>query len=113
MWCHRRGKMEKLSEEDAMNKYFDGSLTIRYAQKNQPWTVPYAEWTRREQSPSGFRCIFMGRHALLHAMKSVGKIAAEFEAVEHEDDGSTHGRTLSDAAIRRVADMAADLVTAA
>lgn len=56
-------------------------LTIRYAQTNQPWTVPYAygvQQAARQDVPH-----ILASHAVLHASKSVGKLAAVFEELDH------------------------------
>lgn len=82
-------------------------LTIKTAQREQPWTVPYAERNRFENGT--FRSPFAGKHALLHAQKTLGKIAALFEALDHDDEHST----LTDAQIETLANMSADLVSAA
>jgi hypothetical protein len=82
-------------------------LTFSTAQYSQPWTVPYAErdgWKHAE-----FRSTYAAKHAVLHAMKSLGKIAAELEANDHDNAHST----LTDAQIAQVANMSADLVSAA
>lgn len=102
-------------------------LTIEEAQANHPWNtlnegygaVPYSEGVRRaETMPAGVPHI-QGSHAVLHAMKSVGKLAAVFESLDHEDIAPAalafnHGKFgLSDEQRTTVKAMAADLVTAA
>lgn len=75
-------------------------LTIRAAQENQPWTVPYLAAVRDAAKNIPH---ILASHAVLHAAKSVGKLAAEFEKADHGfliDEGV-------------VAAMSADLVTAA
>lgn len=67
-------------------------MELSELQRRQPWTVPYRE---------GFTA--MGNHAVLHAAKTCGKLAAVFEAQDH-------GATVDVFAIR---DGACDLVTAA
>jgi len=82
-------------------------LTIRHAQKTQPWTVPYA-W---DKTPLvGFEGRELsGRHALFHAQKSLGKIAAVYEAVDHRSLGNCP----KDAEIEVIQNMSADLLTVA
>jgi hypothetical protein len=53
-----------------------GQLTIRDAQLNQPWTLPYTaevEMIRERKA----------MHALFHMMKTLGKMAAAFEQYDH------------------------------
>lgn len=71
--------------------------TVRFLQVNQPWTVPYAECCQSTIDKS--------KHAVLHAMKSVGKLAAMFEEYDHK------GVLDDDKSLLLVADMAADLMT--
>lgn len=79
-------------------------LTIRHAQQSQPWTVPYSPGVVEAQALVPH---ILGSHVALHAAKSVGKLAAVFEAADHRDGSLTFGQ------ITDVAHMAADLVTAA
>ena len=79
-------------------------LTIKAAQHGQPWAVPY--------SPQFSCCSFSmphlyASHTTLHAAKSVGKLAAVFEALDHS------GAEICDDQKQTVRDMAADLMTAA
>jgi hypothetical protein len=80
-------------------------LTIFQAQHNQPWTVAY--------SPGVFSAMLddvphiLASHTVLHAAKSVGKLAGVFEALDHRK------QQITDAEIAVVGCMAADLVTAA
>lgn len=76
-------------------------LTIQIAQNTQPWTVPYSP--EFVAGPSHI----MGSHAVLHAAKSVGKLAAVFERLDHR------GGNISPLEKQDVGCMAADLVTAA
>lgn len=78
-------------------------LTLFQAQNEQPWTVPYGRlkwWVTNDEGRI--------KHCLAHAAKSLGKIASEIEALDHDDSG-----WLSDDAEDRIADMAADLVSVA
>lgn len=80
-------------------------LTIEYAQKNQPWTVPYSSgvnWAACEAVPH-----IHGTHTILHAAKTVGKLATVFEMLDHR------GEPISDSNKVFIAEMTADLVTAA
>jgi hypothetical protein len=78
-------------------------LTIFQAQTEQPWTVPYGEnkwWVTNNEGRL--------KHCLAHAQKSLGKIAAIVEKLDHENH-----QWLSDAECDAVGDMAADLVSVA
>lgn len=79
-------------------------LTIRAAQRSQPWTVPYSTGVLRAEA-DGVSHI-LGSHVVLHAAKTVGKLAAVFEDLDHKD------RPMSPEQCITVAEMAADLVTA-
>jgi hypothetical protein len=107
-----------------MSQYSD-HLTIRQAQRNQPWTVPYSEGVTLAASPEndlqrgcddrGVGALvphILGSHCVLHAMKSIGKIAAVYEWRDHDNaPESWQGlRAEHRAEIRK---MAADLMTAA
>ncbi len=70
--------------------------TVRFLQENQPWTVPYA--------PCCQTTVEKSRHAVLHAMKSVGKLSTVFEELDH-------GRKDVPKHLLLVSDMAADLMT--
>lgn len=69
----------------------DNDLTIRNAQRNHPWNtlnggygaVPYSEGVRRAEVMPGGVPHIQGTHAVLHAAKSLGKLAAVFEALDH------------------------------
>jgi len=75
-------------------------MTLSDLQKGQPWTVPYSPdlLTAVKEVP-----YLLSTHAVLHAMKSVGKLAAVFEDADHGEIVDTG----------MIAAMAADLVTAA
>jgi hypothetical protein len=81
-------------------------------QDNQPWTVPYAEGVEKAQ-----RCFvphILASHCVLHASKTVGKLAAVFEALDHPVPGRSYGPPVpSDAQLQTIKDMAADLFTEA
>lgn len=78
------------------------TLTIRHAQENQPWTVPYAEHIQDSPTPH-----VLATHCTLHATKTLGKLASVFEALDHTDE------PISDEQREQVRGMAADLMTAA
>lgn len=80
-------------------------LTISDAQRHQPWTVPYALGVLRAASSDVPH--ILATHDCLHAMKSLGKLAAVFESLDHTD-----GRILR-SQLDIVKDMSADLLTAA
>jgi hypothetical protein len=87
--------------EFVINLY--GGLTIEVAQSRQPWTVPY--------SP-GFvaaaECLphLHAEHAVLHAIKSLGRIADVLEAADHRAGTTSQGDETIEA-------MSADLMTIA
>lgn len=80
-------------------------LTFRQAQANQPWTVPYSPQVA-EASETTVPHI-LGSHCVLHAAKSLGKIAAVYEMLDHA------GKPLSDKDRSAIAAATADLATAA
>ena len=69
---------------------------VAFLQKNQPWTVPYTAEVAEDM-------VRLAAHNVLHAAKSVGKLSAVFEAVDH-------GHPMD---VDTIKDMAADLFTAA
>jgi len=81
-------------------------LTIRHAQNRQPWTVTYSH-AFREAGGYLMKHLY-GSHTALHAAKSVGKIAAVFEALDHSNNPEPTA-----AQTQELRDMAADLMTAA
>lgn len=86
------------------------ALTIHHAQEHQPWTVPYSRGVERAKR-NGVPHI-LASHDVLHAMKSVGKLAALFERLDHTKDGKLPPDEAFEAK-QTVRAMAADLVTAA
>ena len=80
-------------------------LTIAFAQKNQPWSVPYLAGVLFADE-SGVPHI-LATHNTLHAAKTVGKLAAVFEKLDHKGGQPTVVDVLD------IGDMAADLITAA
>jgi hypothetical protein len=80
-------------------------LTFRQAQANQPWTVSYSPQVM-EASENTVPHI-LGSHCVLHAAKSLGKIAAVYETLDHT------GKTPSDKDKAAIAAAAADLASAA
>lgn len=87
-------------------------LTFRIAQENQPWTVPYAKGVLAAKS-QGVPHI-LATHCALHAAKSVGKLAAVFEEMDHPLNETGYGPSVPlDAGLQTIKDMSADLVTAA
>lgn len=83
-------------------------LTIRYAQANQPWTLPYDPAVQT----ASHRAVphILGTHTVLHALKSLGKLAAVYESLDHNVQPSAATRCEQFNTARA---MAADLVTAA
>lgn len=78
-------------------------LTLYQAQKQQPWTVPYGDYKWWVTNNEGRL-----KHCLLHAQKSIGKIATVVERLDHENR-----QWLTDKECDDVGDMAADLISAA
>ncbi len=76
-------------------------LTFTRAQHYQSWTVPYSDGVRSAACKDVPH--ILASHAVLHAAKSVGKLATEMEKADH-------GFLVDEQA---VAAMSADLVTAA
>jgi hypothetical protein len=78
-------------------------LTIALAQRHQPWTVPYGKnkwWIVNDEGRL--------KHCLAHGQKTLGKIAAIVERLDHSESS-----WLSDSECDEVGDMAADLVSVA
>lgn len=96
-------------------------LTIEHAQKHQPWTQPYA--TGVNKAKYSWVPHILGSHCVLHVSKSVGKLAAVFEALDHpaleyQANPDAGCRALgaykpTEAQLQTIKDMAADLMTAA
>lgn len=102
-----------------MSHYSD-HLTIKQAQEKQPWTVPYSEGVefafRGYVLANGSYPVphILGSHCALHAIKSIGKIAAVYEARDHRDpQGGLNDEEVREQGAREIRKMAADLVTAA
>lgn len=93
-------------------------LTLRKAQRNQPWTLPYSSgvvFAFQDTVPH-----ILGTHAVLHAMKSVGKLSSVFEALDHPEPGIPRDNSYQPGPaepnfvqLSMIADMAADLVVVA
>jgi hypothetical protein len=103
-----------------------GDLTIKQAQERHPWNVlnggygavPYSAGVRNAETMPGGVPHIQGSHAVLHAAKSLGKIAAVFEALDHKEVSPTanhfnHRFGLKDAATASLRAATADLFTAA
>lgn len=89
------------------------TLTIQHAQDFQPWTVPYSagiDIASRELVPH-----ILASHTVLHAVKSVGKLATVFEALDHSRSTGEEGKSepITDTQLATVQAMSADLLTAA
>lgn len=83
----------------------DKPLTFMYAQEHQPWTVPYSD--SFEHAAAIDMPHLHGAHDVLHAAKTVGKLAAVFEQLDHS------GGLINDEQMETIKAMAADLVTEA
>jgi len=87
-------------------------LTFKHAQTYQPWALPYAKGVMR--ASDGDVPHILASHNVLHVAKSVGKLAAVFEALDHPAPRSeTCPSTPTDAQLQTIKDMSADLVTEA
>lgn len=77
-------------------------LTLWDAQMQQPWAQPYSDrhWVRSHEGQL--------KHAVLHAQKSLGKVATVLEGLDHSERS-----WLTDEELDTVGDLAADLVSAA
>lgn len=85
------------------------TVTLHHLVVTQPWRVPYSEALNDAVGAERGLGHLMGSHAVLHASKTVGQLAAVFENLDHTgapmDACPNHVATLRD--------KAADLVTAA
>lgn len=81
-------------------------LTFEEAQSKQPWTVPYSSGVNSALA-CGLVPHILASHAVLHATKTVGKLATVFEGLDHTDVRITAEQR------ETVRAMAADLATAA
>jgi hypothetical protein len=89
-------------------------LTIQHAQDHQPWTVPYAA-AIDVAAETGTIPHILATHTALHAMKSVGKLATVFEALDHSRNVGAAGRSeyMTYEQLLTIRAMSADLLTAA
>ncbi len=78
------------------------TLTIHFAQTHQPWVVPYSQAVMESGVPH-----ILATHSALHAMKSLGKLATVFEALDHSEEPITEEQT------ETVRAASADLMTTA
>jgi hypothetical protein len=78
-------------------------LTISHAQKYQPWTVPYSQEVNHAKAMVPH---ILATHNVLHAIKTLGKLAAVFEKADH-------GSPIHIDEVLTIGEMSADLVTAA
>ena len=95
-----------------LRRYVTAALTIRHAQQTQPWKVPYAKgvlYSKEKDVPH-----ILATHNTLHAAKSVGKLAAVFEEMDHPLNDSGYGPSKpTDAQLATIKAMSADLMTGA
>lgn len=83
-------------------------LTLSHAQRHQPWTVPYSRGVMYARDTDAVPHI-LASHTVLHAAKSVGKLATVFEKLDHSNvTGAINGTDRE-----TIEAMSADLVTAA
>lgn len=90
------------------------TLTLRRLQLTQPWTIPYSAGIDVAVE-EGTIPHLLGSHVVLHASKTVGKLASVFESLDHSRNVGEHGRSepITAGALLTIRDMAADLVTEA
>lgn len=81
-------------------------LTISDAQKFQPWTVSYSFFLVESVKNGGMPHLYAS-HTVLHAIKSLGKLAAVFERLDHT------GKQVNVDDVLTIGKMSADLITAA
>lgn len=86
-----------------MTHPYPEQLTLWQLQSLQPWTVPYAPHKHWVGGNEGRL-----KHCVFHAQKSLGKITAILERLDHRDED-----WLTDLECDLVGDMAADLVSTA
>lgn len=84
-------------------------LSLQHLQDTQPWVIPYSDAMNRAVDADRGLGHLQGAHAVLHAQKTVGQLAAVFESLDHS------GAPIEavPGAVDTVRDKAADLVTAA
>jgi hypothetical protein len=80
-------------------------MNLSHMQKTQPWSIPYAARVLRHDDERTMR---LANHTILHAAKSVGKLAAVIESSDHREEID-----LTQEELRIVRAMSADLVTTA
>jgi len=83
------------------------TVTLHHLQRTQPWTIPYSAALDGAVADNSGLGHLLGSHAMLHASKTLGQIAAVFEAMDHTGD------PISVEQLGTLRDKAADLVTAA
>lgn len=95
------------------------SITIKQAQDRHPWNTLNGGFGAVPYSPAVMHAGYLGiphiqgSHAVLHAAKSVGKLAAVFEDLDHRDGGYTGTVGPNDEQLATLKAMSADLLTAA
>jgi hypothetical protein len=70
------------------------TLTLRKLQDTQPWTVPYSAGIDLAAQNGSIPHI-LGSHVVLHAGKTLGKLASVFESLDHSRDVGRNRVTLS------------------
>lgn len=83
------------------------SVSLHHLQAHQPWTIPYSPRLDAAAKADDGLGHVLGTHALLHAQKTLGQIAAVFEGLDHS------GLSINGGQQQLIADKSADLVTAA
>lgn len=90
------------------------TVSLHHLQVTQPWTIPYSAGIDKATA-DGTIPHALSSHAVLHAMKSVGKLAAIHEALDHSRDIGEPGLSerITDGQRADIRNMSADLVTVA
>lgn len=90
------------------------TVPLHHLQATQPWTIPYSAGID-EAAANGSIPHVLSTHVVLHAMKSLGKVATVFEALDHSRDVGEPGKSerMTPAQLHEIQAMSADLVTAA
>lgn len=89
------------------------NFTLQEVQQIQPWTVPYEAGI--DKASKEFVPHILGTHMVVHAMKTIGKIATIFEELDHSRNISIEGKSeiMTSDQLQTLKNQSADLVTAA
>lgn len=79
-------------------------VSLRWTQENLPWTIPYSKEFNKASTQSMLPHLDM-QHAMIHVLKSMGKLAARFDQMDHGTNLTSDGED--------VPNIVADLVVCA